>query len=102
MHKVRAEKNQHCTSLGTKAHEELDNQADTFHRRTIFWLHKLTGKSCSVYMFSASYDPMQDVKISTFLTSYTDEYGRTWIIVFNEILWFGTIMDHSLINPKIK
>ena len=43
---------------------------------------------------------MQDVQIVTFLTAYTDEYGRTWILVFNEVLWFGTIMYHSLINPN--
>ena len=49
---------------------------------------------------SASCEPMQDVQIATFLTAYTDEYGKTWIIFFNEVLCLGTSMDHSLINPN--
>ena len=63
-------------------------------------MYELTGQNCSVSPFSASYDPMQDVQIATCLTAYQDEYGRTWILVFNEVLWFGTTMDHSLINPN--
>ena len=43
---------------------------------------------------------MQDMQIDTFLTAYTDDYGRTWILVFNEFLWFGTSIYHSLINPN--
>ena len=51
-------------------------------------------------MFSASYGLMHDFYIATCLTSYTDEFGRTWILFFNEFFWFGTIMEHSLINPN--
>ena len=43
---------------------------------------------------------MRDVKITTCLTAYTDRYGRTWILVFNEVIWFGMRMYHSLINPN--
>ena len=43
---------------------------------------------------------MQDDNISTCLMAYTDEYGRTWSIFFNEVLWFGTNMDHFLIDPN--
>ena len=51
-------------------------------------------------LFSAGYDPVKDVQISTCLTAYTDEYGKKCIIVFNKVVWFGTIMDHLLINPN--
>ena len=60
----------------------------------------MTGKGCGIYLFSAVYDSMQDVQISTWLTVYTDEYGRTWILALDEVLWFGTSMDHSLMNPN--
>ena len=63
-------------------------------------MHDLTGKSFSVSTFSSSYDPMQDVQISTCLLAYTDEYGSTWTLVFNQVLWFGSSMDHSLINTN--
>ena len=40
---------------------------------------------------------MQDVHIFTCLTAYTDGYGTTCILVFYEVILFGTSMDHSLI-----
>ena len=50
--------------------------------------------------FSASYDLMQYVQVYICLTAHTDDYGRTWIKNFNEVLWFGTIVDQPLINPN--
>ena len=98
--KISASHIQHCTTLGTQSRSELDNRSNTSCGGANFWLHELTRESCSVYPFSTSYDLMQDVQISTCLTAYTDEYGRTWILVFNEVLWFGSSIDHSLINPN--
>ena len=43
---------------------------------------------------------MKDIQIETCLTAYTDGSGRTWILIFHDVLWFGLIMDHSLINPN--
>ena len=98
--KVAASHVEHSTIPGTQARAELDTRADTSCGGTNFWLDELTGQTCSVSPFSASYDPMPDVQVATCLTAYTDEYARTWILVFNEVLWFGTTMDHSLINPN--
>ena len=93
MCKVSAVHIKHCTNNGTQAHEELDTRYDNSCGGTDFWLQYLTGKSCSVSLFSASYDLMQDVHIATCLTAYTDKYGQTWILVFNEVY-------HLLINPN--
>ena len=90
----------HCTNPGTQARAELGTQYNTSCGRINFWLHELIGKSCSVYLFIASYNLMRDVHIDTCLKLYTFDYERTWVIVFNEVLWFGTIMDHSLVNPN--
>ena len=98
--KVSATQIINSTTPGTQARAEMDTRADTACAGTNFWLDELTGQTCSVVPFSASYDPMNDVQVATCLTAYTDEYGRTWILVFNEVLWFGTTMDHSLINPN--
>ena len=98
--KVRTAHIQHCKNLGTQKRAELDNKVNTSCEETNLCLHNMTGKSCRMSPFSSSYEPMQDVQISTCLTAYTDEYGRTWIFVFNEVLWFGLSMDHSLINPN--
>ena len=43
---------------------------------------------------------MKNVLIATCLMAYTDEYGRTCIIVFNAVLWFVLIMDHLIINTN--
>ena len=44
---------------------------------------------------------MKDVPIVTAATAYTcANTGQTYILVFNEFLWYGTQMDHSLINPN--
>ena len=64
------------------------------------FLHKLTGQTCTVTPFSATYKPILDVLIATCLTAYTDGYGRKSILVFYEVLWFRSIMDHSLVNPN--
>ena len=63
---------QHCKSPGMQARAELKTWDDTSCGGEILWLHKLNGKICSVSLFSASFDPMKDVHISTCLTAYTD------------------------------
>ena len=83
-----------------QARSELDTQYDTSFGGTDFWLHDMTGQSCIVSPFSASYDYMHYVQISTCLTEYIDEYGRSWILVFDEVICFMVSMDHSLINPN--
>ena len=60
----------------------------------------MTGKCCSMSPFSKSYNLIQDVQISTCLTAYTGDYGRNWILVFDAVIWLGTIMYHSLISPN--
>ena len=90
----------HGTVPGTRGRSELDTRADTSCAGANFKLHELTGQTCSVSPFSDKYDPLTDVPIATCLTAYTNEYGRTFILVFHEMLWFGDGMDHSLINPN--
>ena len=41
---------------------------------------------------------MSDIQIKTCLTVFTDEYGRNWILVLNQVIWFGFVIDHSLVN----
>ena len=100
--KVQGKCSTHSTlhSYGKQAHAELYTRADTSCGGKNVWLHKMTVQICSVSLSSASYNPMQDVQIATCLTAYTDEYIRTLILVFNELLWFRTGMDHSLIIPS--
>ena len=44
---------------------------------------------------------MKDVEVTTAYTAYDNlEDCCTYILEFNEGLWFGNRMDHSLINPN--
>ena len=98
--KFRTSNIQNWKIQGTQSCAELDTQADTSCGGTNFWLHDLTGKICIVSTFSDSYNPIKYVQTATCLTAYTDEYGKTCILVFNEVLWFRTSMNHLLINPN--
>ena len=74
---------QNATVSGTQKITEIDTRVDTSCSGINFLLHKITGQTFSVAPFSALYDPMSDIQITTCLTEFTDEDGRTWILVFN-------------------
>ena len=44
--------------------------------------------------YSEEYAPIKDVPVAT------DCYGVTTILVCHQMLWFGTKLNHSLINPN--
>ena len=43
---------------------------------------------------------IQDVPTDTCLIANIDEYVRTCILLFNEVLWFVMSLDHYLINAN--
>jgi hypothetical protein len=54
-----------------------------------------------VYAYDKSYKPQEGVPIVAGGTAYDDPTtGTTYILVFNEALYYGTKLDHSLINPN--
>ena len=82
-HKVREAHIQHSRTPWTQEHAELNTRADTFSGGKNFWLHNMTGKNCNMSPFSENCDSIEDVQIFTFLTDYTDENTKTWIIILN-------------------
>ena len=64
-------------------------------------MYKYTRRTADVYAFDKSYAPTTDVPIVTGATAYDDPIsGRTFILLFNESLYYGSCMDHSLFNPN--
>ncbi len=47
-----------------------------------------------------NYDAVKDVPVTRFTTAFTDENGAKHILIINKALFFGSTMDHSLINPN--
>ena len=80
---------------------ELDSHADTvvLGRNSVV-LH-YTGRECDVSPYSDTYKSIKGVPIVTGATAWTCQFsGTTYILVFNEALWMGEVLDHSLINPN--
>ena len=43
---------------------------------------------------------MTNVPIVSGATAYDDPNGETYILIFHESLYYGTKLEHSLINPN--
>ena len=80
---------------------EIDNHADTCCFGANFTPLYFTGHVCQVQPFIDSYKSIDNVEICTAATAFDDETsGLTYILVFNQGLWFGSKLQHSLINPN--
>jgi hypothetical protein len=89
------------SDYGKEARCELDTRADTccagINCRPIFY----TGQQCEVQGFHDDFAPVPDVPIATVATTWSDPLtGRGYILIIHEALYFGSGMNHSLINPN--
>ena len=56
---------------------------------------------CEVTPFLSSYEPVPEIPIARCCTVWTDQNDSTeYLLVGDEMLWFGTLLPHSLINPN--
>ena len=80
---------------------EIDNHADTCCFGANFTPLFFTGHVCQVQPFIDTYQSIENVEICTAATAYDDvKTGLTYILIFNQGLWFGQRLQHSLINPN--
>ena len=80
---------------------ELDSHADTTVAGSNCIILQYTGKECDVSPYTDDYESITNVPIVHAATAWqSPETGQTYILVFNEALWMGNSMDHSLINPN--
>ena len=86
---------------GVYAANEWDTNTDTCClERNFIVLEYNTGKS-GVYAYDKDIAPLNDVTIVSGATAWDDPAsGQTYIIRINEALYYGTKLDHSLINPN--
>ena len=89
------------SDYGIEARCELDTRADTccagINCRPIFF----TGQQCKVQGFHDDFAPVPDVPIATVATVWSDQHtGRGFVLIIHEALYFGSSMNHSLINPN--
>ena len=88
-------------SLPTEGRIELDSHADTIVLRANCIILSHTGQSCEVMPYSDTYDAITDVPVVTGATLWTSPHnGDEFILVFNEALWMGNTLQHTLVNPN--
>ena len=91
----------HEPAPNTWAKNECDSNADTCCLGTNFVVLNYTRRTADVYTYDKSIEPLQNVPIVTGATAYDDpNSGQTFILVINEGLYYGTKLDHTLINPN--
>ena len=86
---------------GIIARNEMDSNADTCCLGTNFIILEVTNRQADVYPYDKSYAPAKNIPIVTGATAWTDpDSNETFILVFNESLYYGSTLPHSLINPN--
>jgi len=91
----------HATVAGVVARNEMDTHADTCCAGANWVLMEKTNEVCEVTPFLDSYEPVKEVLVARCSTVWTSpDTGREYLLVGDQMLWFGTQMDHSLINPN--
>ena len=87
--------------LPTEGCTELDSHADTIVLGANCVILSHTGQSCEVMPYSDTYNAITDVPVVTGATLWTSPHDRDeFILIFNEALWMGNTLQHTLVNPN--
>ena len=80
---------------------ELDSHADTIVLGANCVVLSHTGQTCEVMPYSDTYNAITDVLVVTGATLWTSPHdGDKYILIFNEALWMGDTLQHTLVNPN--
>ena len=80
---------------------EIDSHADTIVLGSNAIIIHYTSRECDVSPYADTYEPIRNVPIVTGATAVTSpSTGMTHILIFNEAIWMGDVLDHSLLNPN--
>jgi hypothetical protein len=64
-------------------------------------LMKLTSEICDVNPFLDFYQPVCEIHVARCCTVWTDQNDSSeYLLVGDQMLWFGTLLPNSLINPN--
>ena len=87
--------------LPTEGRIELDSHADTIILGANCVILSHTGQTCVVMPYSDTYKAITDVPVVTRATLWTSLHdGDEYILIFNEDLWMGDTLQHTLVNPN--
>jgi hypothetical protein len=91
----------HQTVVGMIGRNKMDTHADTCCVGANWRLLDSTNMVCQVTLFLDSCEPMKEVMVMQCGTVWTSpNTGHEYLLVGDQMLWFGSQMDHSHINPN--
>jgi hypothetical protein len=95
----------HRATAGFMANNELDTHADTSCAGANWSLMELTGEICDANPFLASYQPvLQEIRpVARCCTAWMDQTDSSMeylLVLGDQMLWFGTQLHNSLLNPN--
>ena len=80
---------------------EMDSHADTTVLGSKCVVLAYTGKECEVSPYADEYDAIRNIPVVAGATVWTNSQdGVPILLVFNEALWMGDRLHHTLINPN--
>ena len=86
---------------GFEANSELDSHADTVCAGKNFIVIEYTNQACDVHGFSKDIGSFKSIPVAKVATAWIDpNNGEVFILVFNQALYFGNKLDHSLVCPN--
>ena len=80
---------------------EMDSHADTIVVGNNCIVLELSRRNVSVSLCSEEYALIDDIPIATVATAYDcPDFCQVFILIFNEALYFGKGMAHTLLCPN--
>ena len=78
----------------------MDTQEDTCCAGANWTPMHYTGEICEVSPFLNTYALVQEIPVARCCTVWIDDEVKEYLLVGYNMLWFGTAMENSLINPN--
>jgi len=92
---------QNKTTPGHIARNEMDTHADTCCAGANWRVMEFTGDICEVTPFLELYEPVNEIPVARCGSVWTSPHtGKEYLLVCDQMLWFGTTLPHSLLNPN--
>ena len=91
----------HPTEANHYARNEMDTHADTSCAGSNWTPLEFTGEICEVSPFLNSYKPVSQIPVAKCCTVWMDKTtSQEYLLVGDQMLWFGSSLEHTLINPN--
>ena len=63
-------------------------------------MYNYTTHTANLYPYNQVYTPAKNIPIVAGESAYADSNGTSFILIINKALFYGSEIDHSLLNPN--